>query len=52
MYWALQPAGFFRKQTSAKSRAHPEHIFGFDEHSAGADVTCVRPQTRRTPFDF
>ena len=52
LHRALQPAGFFRNQTSAKSRAHPEHIFGFNEHSAGADVARARPQMRRTPFDF
>jgi len=49
---AFQPQRMLHGQACAKASAHPQDIFGFDEHSAGADVTSSRAQPCRTPFDL
>src|ERR1700758_813584 len=48
----VYPQGALRGQTSAKTRANPQDIFGFNKHSACADVACECPQASGAPLDF
>src|SRR5271157_2631988 len=47
-----QPQRPLHAKSRAESRAHPKHIFRFDEHSPGADVPRAGFQPDGTPFDL
>jgi len=48
----FQPYGTIGDQLCAKSRSHPEDIFGLDKHAADADVARAGLQAGGAPLDF
>jgi len=49
---AIHPKRPIDGETRAKSGADPKNIVGFDEHSAGANVSRASIEPGGTPFDF
>src|SRR5208282_359788 len=52
LHRTIQPHRPLHAESRAEIRAHPKHIFRFDEHSPGANVSRASFQPRGTPFDL